>query len=88
MDFNKYKIENSSDKYKKANAWEVAIGLQKVDNLTPSEYLYKIAERNIENDISFEETHELLKTYYEEKHTLVDRTEEADKVSARIAEIL
>lgn len=58
MDFEKYKRE-SPEKYKKVYAWETAIGLQKVDDLTPSTYLYEIAEKNIENDISFEEAHKV-----------------------------
>ena len=85
MDFEKYKLE-SPEKYKKVYAWETAIGLQKVDDLTPSTYLYEIAEKNIENDISFEEAHMLIQTYYQEKPSDNDRTEEADKVSIRIAE--
>ena len=54
MDFEKYKKE-SPEKYKKIYAWETAIGLQKVDDLTPSEYLYEIAERNINGELTFEE---------------------------------
>ena len=87
MDFEKYKYE-SPEKYKKVYAWETAIGLQKVDDLTPSDYLYEIAEKNIENNLSFDEAHKLIHTYYEEKTTINDRTEEADKVSIRIAELI
>lgn len=48
------------------------------------------AVRNIEGEISFEETNALLQTYYEENPSCdaSDRTEEADKVSARIAALL
>ena len=48
------------------------------------------AIRNIEGEISFEEANVLLQTYYEENPSLdaLDRTEEADKVSARIAALL
>ena len=48
------------------------------------------AVRNIEGEISFVEANELLQTYYEENPTCdaSDRTEEADKVSARIAALL
>lgn len=87
MDFEKYKKE-SPEKYKKAYAWETAIGLQKVDDLTPSQYLYEIAERNIDDDLSFEEAHNLLNSYYIEKPKDYERTEEADKVSIRIAELI
>ena len=76
MDFEKYKKE-SPQKYKKAYAWQTAIGLQKVDDLTPSTYLYEIAERNIDDDLSFEEAHKLINSYYLEKPKDTDRTEEA-----------
>ena len=48
------------------------------------------AVRNIEGEISFEEANALLQIYYEENPTrdASDRTEEADKVSARIAALL
>ena len=48
------------------------------------------AVRNIEGEISFEEANALLQTYYRENpvHDAEDRTEEADKVSARIAALL
>lgn len=87
MDFDKYKKE-SPEKYKKVYAWETAIGLQKVDDLTPSEYLYEIAERNINDELSFEEAQNFLNSYYLEKPKDYERTEEADKVSIRIAELI
>ena len=87
MDFEKYKKE-SPEKYKKVYAWETAIGLQKVDDLTPSEYLYEIAERNINDELSFEEAEKFLNSYYLEKPKDYERTEEADKVSIRIAELI
>ena len=87
MDFDKYKKE-SPEKYKKVYAWETAIGLQKVDDLTPSEYLYEIAERNINDELSFEEAQKFLNSYYLEKPKDYERTEEADKVSIRIAELI
>ena len=60
-----YEIDLENDKYKKVNAWKNAIGLQKVDNLTPSSYLYEIAKKNIEDFqskmyIALKETHETL----------------------------
>ena len=47
-------------------------------------------QSNIEGEISFEEANALLQTYYEENPACEaeDRTEEADKVSARIAALL
>ena len=48
-----------------------------------------IAIKNIEGDITLDEVQTLLNTYYEEspKTDINDRTEEADKVSLRIARI-
>lgn len=50
----------------------------------------RTAVRNIEGEISFEEANALLQAYYEEhpSRNAEDRTEEADKVSARIAALL
>lgn len=88
--FKEYIIESEPDKRDKGYAWHTAIGLQAVDGLKPSEYLVRTAVRNIEGEISFEEADLLLQAYYEENppRDADDRTEEADKVSARIASIL
>lgn len=50
----------------------------------------RTAVRNIEGEITFEEANELLQSYYKENPTrdASDRTEEADKVSTRIAALL
>ena len=55
MDFSQYKKEDNPEKERKIYAWQTAIGLQKVDNLTPSKYLYHIAKENIENNLTFKE---------------------------------
>ena len=88
--FKEYIRESEPDKRDKGYAWHTAIGLQAVDGLKTSEYLVHTAVRNIEGEISFEETNALLQTYYEENPSCdaSDRTEEADKVSARIAALL
>lgn len=76
----------------RGETWKVAIGLQQVDGLTPSEYLLDTAKRHIEGDISIGEAKMLIDSYYKSaagrKEAENDRTEEADKVSARITEIL
>ena len=88
--FKEYIKESEPAKRDKGYAWHTAIGLQAVDGLKTSEYLVHTAVRNIEGEISFEEANALLQTYYEENptHDASDRTEEADKVSARIAALL
>lgn len=70
-------------------AWSAAIGLQDVDGLKPSEYLYSTAKRNIDGEITIDEAGELIHAYYESKEARIeDGTEEADKVSQRIAKLL
>jgi len=88
--FKEYIKESEPAKRDKGYAWHTAIGLQAVDGLKTSEYLMRTAVRNIEGEISFEEASALLQAYYEENpaHDTQDRTEEADKVSARIAALL
>ena len=88
--FKEYIKESEPNKRNKGYAWHTAIGLQAVDGLKTSAYLIHTAVRNIEGEISFQEANALLQSYYKENpsHDVNDRTEEADKVSARIAEIL
>ena len=88
--FKEYIKESEPAKRDKGYVWHTAIGLQAVDGLKTSEYLVHTAVRNIEGEISLEEANALLQTYYEENPTrdASDRTEEADKVSARIATLL
>lgn len=87
--FEEYLKESEPGKRDKGYAWHTAIGLQAVDGLEPSEYLIKTAKRNIEGEISLEQAEALIDSYYEENPGKPEnRTEEADKVSARIAQIL
>lgn len=88
--FKEYLIESEPDKRNKGYAWHTAIGLQAVDGLTTSQYLLETAIKNIEGDISLDDAQELLNSYYIANPTTdsSDRTEEADKVSLRIARIL
>ena len=91
IDFESYIREGEPDKKEKSIAWSIATGLQQVDGLTPSPYLYEIAKRNIEGEISIEEAKKLIDSYYESKTSRTeddDDTEEADKVSTRITELL
>ena len=77
--FKEYLKQQEPDKKYKGYAWQTAIGLQAVD----------AAIQNIEGKITLDEVKNLLDSYYEEKPQKDhDRTEEADKVSIRIAKIL
>ena len=89
--FKEYLRESEPNKAYKGYAWSTAIGLQAVDGLKPSKYLIDTAIQNIEGKITMKEAQSLIDSYYEERpvHLSDDaRTEEADKVSSRIAEIL
>ena len=89
--FKEYLRESEPDKAYKGYAWSTAIGLQAVDGLKPSKYLIDTAIQNIEGKITMKEAQSLIDSYYEERPVHLsddERTEEADKVSSRIAEIL
>lgn len=76
----------------RGRAWQTAIGLQEVDGLKTSLYLLETARRHIEGDITISEAKQLIDSYYKSqagrKEIEGERTEEADKVSARITELL
>ena len=92
IDFEEYIRHIDSSKKEKTFAWSTAIGLQQVDGLKPSSYLYETAKRNIEGELSFDDAKNLIDSYYECRTVRTEdedkRTEEADKVSTRIAQIL
>ena len=87
-----YIRQSEPQKRERGKAWQVAIGLQQVDGLTPSSYLLDTARQHIDGEINISEAKKLIDSYYESAKSRSeiedDRTEEADKVSARIAEIL
>ena len=89
--FKEYLKESEPDKAHKGYVWSTAIGLQAVDGLKPSKYLIDTAVRNIEGKITIKEAQSLIDSYYRERPAHIsddERSEEADKVSSRIAEIL
>lgn len=91
-EFDEYIRQGEPGAKVKAQAWQTAIGLQDVDGLKPSAYLLDTAKRHIEGDITIEQVKGLIDTYYKSKEGRLlsekERTEEADKVSARITELL
>ena len=89
--FDEYLRQGEPTQKESAENWKTAIGLQAVDGLQPSSYLIDVAKRNIEGEISIEETRKLIDSYYQSKTARTpkdDEEEEADKVSANIAKIL
>ena len=84
------KIDNPKG-YVKQLEWDMAIGLQEVDNLKPSKYLEQIKEKNVLGELSIEKVEKSLKEYYveKEKQNNINHSElECDFVSMRIVELL
>ncbi len=88
---NFYQEEVKPKGYKKQLQWDMAIGLQEVDNLKPSKYLKQISEKNVLGQLSLEEVEQSLKKYYieKDKRDSINHNElECDFVSMRIVELL
>lgn len=78
-------------KYIEQVQWDMAIGLQEVDNLKPSKYLEKLVLENINGKKTVYEVEQKLKEYYIEKSKINDVNEnelECDLVATRIVELL
>ncbi len=76
------------NKYTNKYLIETGIGLQDVDGLKNSSYFLSQADRYIKGEISLEELDKIVSSYYENKPNDGERTEEADIVSNRIAQII
>jgi fido (protein-threonine AMPylation protein) len=88
-EFEQYIKQGEPGQKEKSVIWRTAIGLQDVDGLKPSAYLIETAKANIEGNITIDEVKARLESYYQEMPAgQAGGTEEADKVSARITEIL
>ena len=85
-------IETETPKnYVKQLEWDMAIGLQEVDNLKPSKYLEKLLQENIAGEKTIYEVEKELKKYYveKEKNNDINHNElECDLVFTRIVELL
>lgn len=64
---------------------ETGIGLQDVDHLKNSSYFVQESERYLKGEISLDELDDIVNSYYKSKPAVSDRSEEADKISIRIA---
>ena len=88
---NPYQEETKPKGYIKQLQWDMAIGLQQVDNLKPSKYLEQISEKNILGELTNKEVEQSLREYYttKEKQNDINHNElECDFVSMRIVELL
>ena len=92
LELSEYIKQGEPTQVEKTKAWETAIGLQEVDGLKPSNYLVETAKEHIEGKIDLEEVKERINNYYKvldnKKSEEKENSEEADKVSVRITEIL
>ncbi len=88
---NEYEEKQYPKGYIKQLQWDMAIGLQEVDNLKPSKYLEQISKKNVLGELSIEEVEKSLREYYveKEKQNSINHNElECDFVSMRIVELL
>ena len=83
-----YLVSGEPGVEERARNWSMAIGLQDVDRLKPSEFLLELAKANIKGKISSEEVGKRLEEYYSQKSVRekaeADGTFEADRVADRI----
>lgn len=87
----KYILTETPKNHIKQLRWDIAIGLQEVDNLKPSKYLENLMQENILGKKTIYEIEYELKYYYLEKEQRneVDYDEfECDFVSTRIVQLL
>ena len=66
-DLEEYLRAKEPDRAERARLWRTAIGLQKVDGLTPSAYLVETARRSIEGEITIAEAGNIIGEYYKSK---------------------
>ena len=94
MDYSESKLpptydvaENELPYQIKLALWQTAFGLQKVDGLSPSEYMVELANENIEGKKGYDAIYREISDYHLKEHVDAN-TVEADIVSLRIAELL
>ena len=86
-----YTEETKPKGYVKQLEWDMAIGLQEVDNLKPSKYLEKLLEENVSGNLTIKQVEEELREYYiekDKKQELNHNELECDFVATRIVELL
>lgn len=84
-------LYDRNNREKRTYNWETAIGLNKVDGLTPSGYLLELKQDSIEGRKTYHDVEADLSSYYGRQPSLTKdllETRECDVVSARIAKML
>lgn len=80
-----------SNEYIKQLEWDMAIGLQEVDNLKPSKYFVNLLKENVNGNKSLKEVEQDLREYYiakKAKNEINNDELECDFVSTKIVELL
>lgn len=75
-------------KYTKKQIIETGIGLQDVDGIKNTSYFLEKSNRYIKGEITLEELNQIIASYYSSKPDVEERSEEADKIAVRIAQII
>jgi fido (protein-threonine AMPylation protein) len=78
------------DTKERAAMWQTAIGMQKVDGLTVSDYLVDTAQKHIEKQVDINEAKSLIAEYYQtaDRRETISNDEEADKAAVNIVQVL
>ena len=90
-DFEEYIKAGEPGRRERAEAWATAIGLQQVDGLVPSQFLFNTAIDHIEGRITQNQARRRIRDYYAAQGETTERDpdkEEADKVSERIVAVI
>ena len=69
-DLESYDIQGEPERGELSYLWRTAIGLQKTDGLTVSDYLISVANRNINGEITLKEAHDLIEDHYKARPTI------------------
>ena len=67
--FEEYKNHPDPFVRKRANNWAIAIGLQRVDGLSVSDFLIQVARQEIEGKITMDEAQTLIDEHYAQMHS-------------------
>lgn len=65
--FEEYINNGTPEQKERAINWQIAIGLQDVDNLKVSSILLELARRHIEGEITIEEVEQKIQEYHNKK---------------------
>lgn len=89
-EFEQYLRATEPGQKERAELWQTAIGLQKVDGLEVSDYLVETAKKHIDGVVNIDEVDRLIRAYYQsgESREIPADVKEADEVSKNIVRVL